>query len=246
MRISTCVGQILCGLVIATPVAAQRQAGDRPTVVDPAASIDIIVRPVRNGSPDVQYAEIREQIVRSPGVTSADFAVQVPGGPPGIAAPPGLETVEMVDSQGSIPVRADSGNSRRWRAQRPVTFPVTVTFKARMWPPGTRTNPSYMLRAAEGAVSGQGSGILVTPTDGVNYAARFRWDLSDLAPGSITTSGLTDDNDVRAPLPTLSMGSRRIGTARRRGMRRARWSGSRRCTSTCGAFTARRRRDDIG
>jgi predicted metalloprotease with PDZ domain len=61
-----------------------------------------------------------------------------------------------------------------------------------------------MLRAAEGAVSGQGSGILVTPTDGVNYAARFRWDLSDLAPGSITTSGLTDDNDVRAPLPTLS------------------------------------------
>jgi hypothetical protein len=37
----------------------------------------------------------------------------------------------------------------------------------------------------------------------VNYAARFRWDLSDLAPGSITTSGLTDENDVRAPIQTL-------------------------------------------
>ena len=62
-----------------------------------------------------------------------------------------------------------------------------------------------MLRTADGAVSGQGSGILVFPEDGVDYAGRFRWDLSDLAPGSITTSGLTDDNDVRAPLSTLSM-----------------------------------------
>ncbi|HVT40323.1 MAG TPA: hypothetical protein VHE78_14875 [Gemmatimonadaceae bacterium] len=163
------------------------------------------MRPVRNSAPDVQYAEIREQIFRSAGVTNADFVVRVPGGPPGPPAAPGLETVEMVDAHGPVPVKSDSGDSRAWRAQRPVTFPVTLTFKARMWPPGTRTNPSYMLRAADGAVSGQGSGILVTPADGVEYAARFRWDLSDLAPGSITTSGLTDDNDVRAPLSTLSM-----------------------------------------
>ncbi len=61
-----------------------------------------------------------------------------------------------------------------------------------------------MLRTADGAVSGQGSGILVVPSDGVDYAARFRWDLSDLAPGSITTSGLTDENDVRAPIQTLT------------------------------------------
>jgi len=203
-RVSAFVRQGLCVIAIATPAAAQRGGGP-PVVVDPAASIDITVRPVRNGSPDVQYAEIREHIVRSAGVTNADFAVRVPGGPPGIAAPAGLEIVEMVDPQGTVPVKADSGNTRRWRAQRAVTFPVTVTFRARMWPPGTRTNPSYMLRTADGAVSGQGSGILVFPEDGVDYAARFHWDLSDLAPGSITTSGLTDDNDVRAPLSTLSM-----------------------------------------
>jgi hypothetical protein len=202
MRTLSLVCRIACGIVLASPVAAQR--GGPPGPVDPAASIDIIVRPMRNGSPDVQYAEIREHIVRSPGVTSADFAVLVPGGPPGIAAPAGLETLEMVDAQGPVPVRTDSGNARRWRAQRPVTFPVSVTFRARMWPPGTRTNPSYMLRTADGAVSGQGSGILITPTDGVSYAARFRWDLSDLAAGSVTTSGLTDDNDIRAPLSTLS------------------------------------------
>jgi hypothetical protein len=203
MRITSIVWPTLCCVVIVLPAAAQR-AGT-PPVIDTAASIDVVVRPVRNGSPDVQYAEIREQIARSRGVMAADFAVLVPAGPPVGPAPAGLETLEMSDAHGPIPVHADSGNSRRWRAQRPVTFPVSVTFRARMWPPGTRTNPSYMLRSAEGAVSGQGSGILISPTDGVNYAARFRWDLSDLAAGSITTSGLTDENDVHAPLSTLSM-----------------------------------------
>ncbi|MEP6834245.1 MAG: hypothetical protein ABJB74_12670 [Gemmatimonas sp.] len=163
------------------------------------------MRPVRNGASDAQYAEIREKIVRSAGVTNPAFVVQVPGGPPGPPAAAGLETVEMSDAQGTVPVRGDSTGNRRWTAQRTVTFPVTLTFKARMWPPGTRTNPSYMLRSAEGAVSGQGSGILVTPLDGVDYPARFKWDLSDLAAGSSTTSGITDDNDVRAPLSVLSM-----------------------------------------
>src|SRR5205807_5983266 len=113
------VRRILCGAVIVSPAAAQRGGGP-PAVIDPAASIDIVVRPVRNGAPDVQYAEIREQIFRSAGVISPDFAVQVPGGPPGPAAPAGLETVEMVDAQGPVPVHHDSGGGRRWRAERPV------------------------------------------------------------------------------------------------------------------------------
>ncbi|HEX4683777.1 MAG TPA: hypothetical protein VH277_13755 [Gemmatimonadaceae bacterium] len=182
--------------------AAGAQRAPVRRVVDAAASIDIVVRPVRDGAPDSRYADVRESITRTAGVTSSDFIVQVPGGPSGAPAPAGLETLEMSDVNGVVPVRADSG-TRRWRALRPITFPVTLAFKARMWPPGTRTNPSYMLRSAEGAVSGQGTGILVTPVDGVDYAGRFRWDLSDLSPGSITTSGLTEENDVRAPVATL-------------------------------------------
>lgn len=202
MRIFPLAATVLFGVICGSPLAAQRGRGGPPPVVDPAATADIVVRPVRNGSPDVQYAEVRETFVRSAGATNANFSVQVPGPPPG-APPMGLEVVEMVDATGPVPVVTDSGGGRPWRAQRTVTYPVTITFKARMWPPGTRTNPSPMLRTAEGAVSGQGSGILVVPMDGVNYAARFHWDLSDLAPASITTSGLTDDNDVRAPIQTL-------------------------------------------
>src|SRR5947199_10857021 len=110
MRISSFGPRLMCVALLATPLGAQR-GGNRPVVVDPAASVDIIVRPVRNGSPDVQYAEIREHIVRSPGVTSTEFAVRVPGGPPGVPAPAGLETLEMVDGQGPVSVRADSGNN---------------------------------------------------------------------------------------------------------------------------------------
>lgn len=201
MRIVSLLPRILLSAAVVSPAIAQR--GGPPVVVDPGASIEITVRPVRNGAPDVQYAEIRERIVRSAGVTNDSFVVQVPGGPPVGPAPAGLEVLEMSDAAGVVPVVGDSGGGRRWRAQRSVTFPVTLTFKARMWPPGTRTNPSYMLRAAGGAVSGQGTGMFVTPVDGVDYAGRFRWDLSDLAPGSITTSGLTDENDARAPLSTL-------------------------------------------
>ncbi len=206
MRNTSMLRQLFCGALALSACwtsAAVAQRSNQPVVVDPGASIEITIRPVRNGSADAQYAEIREVITRSAGVTNPSFVVQVPGGPPGPPAA-GMEVLEMSDAQGSVPVRADSG-SRRWSAQRAVTFPVSLMFRTRMWPPGTRTNPSYMLRSSEGAVSGQGSGILVTPMDGVDYPARFRWDLSDLAPGSITTSGITDENDVRAPLSTLSM-----------------------------------------
>ncbi len=203
MQFKTLLTLTLFGSIAVSPAMAQRGRGGPPPVVDAGASAEITVRPVRNGAADVQYAEIREVFKRSPGTTNASFSVQVPGPPPG-APPAGLEVVEMTDANGSVPVVTDTGGGRPWRAQRAVTYPVTITFKARMWPPGTRTNPSPMLRTSEGAVSGQGSGMFVTPVDGVNYPTQFRWDLSDLAPGSITTSGLTDDNDVRAPIQTLS------------------------------------------
>ena len=129
------------------------------------------------------------------------------------------------------------GRGGEWRAERAITYPLTISYKARMWPAGTRTNPSPMLRTSGGGASGQESGILVVPNDGVNYPARFRWDMSDLAPGSTTTSGLTDENDVRAPIQTLlenffmagpllaprwelATASKRSGSAPRRGMRR--------------------------
>jgi hypothetical protein len=194
---------LLSACALATPAAAQRGRGGPPPVVDAAASAEITVRPVRAGAPDVQYAEIREVFKRGSGATSANFSVTVPEPPPG-APPAGIEIVEMSDANGSVPVVADTSRGRPWRAQRTVTYPVTISFKARMWPPGTRTNPSPMLRTAAGAVSGQGAGMFVMPNDGVNYPTHFKWDMSDLAPGSITTSGLTDENDVRAPLQTLT------------------------------------------
>ena len=202
MQTSKLVACLSSVAFIASSAAAQRGRG-APVVVDSAATADIVVRPVRNGSQDVQYVEIHEVFTRSAGATRDSLTFQVPNPPPG-PPPAGLEVIEATDANGAVPIRIDSSAGRRWRADRAVTYPLTITYKARMWPPGTPTNPSPMLRTAGGGVSGQGTGILVIPNDGVNYAGRFRWDLSDLAPGSITTSGLTDVNDVRAPIQTLT------------------------------------------
>ncbi|HEY4302920.1 MAG TPA: hypothetical protein VGM82_00525 [Gemmatimonadaceae bacterium] len=187
----------------AMPLVAQRGRGT-PAVVDPGASAEIVVKAVRSGAPDVQYVDVHEVFARSAGATKDSLTVQIPEPPPVGAPSAGLEVLAMSDARGVVAVRFDTtGRGGRWRADRTITYPLTIDYKARMWPPGTRTNPSPMLRTAGGAVSGQGSGMLVIPSDGVNYPAHFRWDMSDLASGSITTSGLTDVNDVRAPIQTL-------------------------------------------
>src|SRR4051794_29169855 len=82
MRMFLTARQLILATALATSVAAQRRGGP-PAVIDPAATADIIVRPVRNGAPDVQYVDIREVFTRSSGVTNDNFAVQVPEPPPG-------------------------------------------------------------------------------------------------------------------------------------------------------------------
>src|SRR4051812_11829221 len=135
MQFPRLVAPLLCVAIGTSPVAGQRGRG-APVVTDPAATAEIVVRPVRNGSEDVQYVDIREVFTRSVGTTSDNLTVQVPEPPPVGTAPAGLEILEMTDAKGTVPVRNDSGGARRWRAERQVTYPLTMTFKARMWPPG--------------------------------------------------------------------------------------------------------------
>ena len=112
-----------CSLVLAGCLSAQGR-GQRPVVVDPGASIDIVVKPVRNGAPEVLYAEVREHLVRSPGVTNSEFAVRTPGGPPG-PPPAGLEVVDMTDANGPVPMRTDT------TAPQSTTTAPLQSFRAR-------------------------------------------------------------------------------------------------------------------
>ena len=111
MRIASIAVSLVCGVVIATPAAAQGRGG-RPLVDEPGASMDIVVRPVRNGAPDVQYVEIREVLTRRAGTTNDNFGVRGAGAPPVGAPPPGLEIAEMRDVAGPVPVSLDSSAGR--------------------------------------------------------------------------------------------------------------------------------------
>ena len=211
LRITSFVrGASFC-VALSTPATAQQRAAV------PAGTMDILARPVRLEGADVEYVQMRMQLMRDVNASEAAFSLQAPivsGGIFGLAER--LENVEIADVSGPVPVQIEDDTpsasgppgsrglgNRHWRATRPVAFPLTITYKARIWPPGTRSNPTFMLRAVQGSVSGRGYGFLLTPEDRVNYAAHFRWDMNDLPKGSSTASGLTDENDVSAPFSTL-------------------------------------------
>ena len=93
-----------------------------------------------------------------------------------------------------------------WRAQRPVSVPIVVSFRSRVQPPPGR-GPPFGIRAAAGGVSGAGSGFLVLPEGEPPVETRVHWDLSDLAPGSqaVTTFG-EGDVALLAPPDELTQG----------------------------------------
>src|SRR5262245_31680699 len=170
MMIRSLMGLAFGIAAVAGPAAAQQGAVARER--DPDALVDIVARPVRNGAVDVQYVEVVQEFRRKAGATAADFALRTPDSPGRrdnvSGSRPAL--VMMVDAQGPVAVEIRdttpgtpiSGGANVWRAARPVTFPVTIRYYLPPWPPGTRTNPSFMLRSVAGAVSAAGGGLFLT------------------------------------------------------------------------------------
>ena len=101
--------------VLTAMSACGRQSGGAPAGADAAASAEIVVRPVRNGSADVQYADIHEVFTRSRGATAESLTVRVPEPPPVGPPPAGLEVVAMSDAQGTVPCSIRERRERRER-----------------------------------------------------------------------------------------------------------------------------------
>jgi hypothetical protein len=77
---------------------------------------------------------------------------------------------------------------RHWQAQRAVSFPVRVSYRAVVEPWTDRRGPPFNLKPSRGGVSGAGSGFLVIPE---NVDAEFsvvRWDLGEFGPGATAVS----------------------------------------------------------
>ena len=159
---------------------------------------EVVLKPVRERGTDVTAVEVRYELtgdilsgetlsLRSPIVYAgrtdmADSVAElvIHDG----AGVVGLAVQDDPEHPGGFPY------FRHWRSDRPVTSPVMVSY--RVSPAKTRSpGPQFDFYAHDGGFSTGGMALFVLPEDRrlVGDAAwNVSWDLSDLAPGSISAS----------------------------------------------------------
>jgi predicted metalloprotease with PDZ domain len=171
-----------------------------PLAATDANVLETVLRPVRDGGTEVTAIEVRLVLHAAP---SADkpFSLTAPivyAATTGIADR--VRDLEVTDSQGAVPFTIEDDPAvkggfpyfRHWRAERAVAGRVTISYRSLVQPAGAPNGPPFGIRPAAGGVSGAGSGFLVLPENVASAVSKVRWDLSDLAPGSIAASSYGD------------------------------------------------------
>ncbi len=200
--------------ISAVSTSASAQRGTRP-IGDPVGTVEHVWRPVRDGGPDVAAIEVRTSLIGFPDSVGRSFSVTAPityAGVRGIADR--VQNLEVKDPAGVVTfhVEDDKANPggfpfyRHWRADRAVTFPLTISYRS-LAPTRPVGGPPFGLFSAHGGVSGAGSGFLVLPEIRGATTTRVHWDLADLASGSsaATTFGL-GDFELRGPVTQVQQG----------------------------------------
>ena len=181
-------------LALAAPAGVFGQAPDTP-----AGTLTLTLRPVRDGGPDVTAIEVRSELDPGPGAGDL-LHLSAPVDYPGVAGVADrVRDLDVRDARGPVPFRVEDDPPapggfpffRHWRAERPVEYPVTISYRSPVQPPGGPNGPPFGIRPTAGGVSGAGASFLVLPRGEYDVRASVRWDLGDLAPGSvgITTFG---------------------------------------------------------
>ena len=195
------VVQVAVAALLVVSASAQAQRGGRAGGA-PIGTVEHVWKPVREGGTDVKAIEVRTQLSGFSDSIGQAFSVTAPityAGVRGIAER--VQNLEVKDPAGVITLRVEDDpphpggfpHYRHWRADRPVKFPITISYRS-LSPNQPVGGPPFGLFAAHGGVSGAGSGFLVLPEIRGSVTTRVHWDLSDLAPGSsaATTFGLGD------------------------------------------------------
>jgi len=175
-------------LVSATAAGAQRGAA-------PSGDITYRVRPLAQSGAEVSAIEVRAEFrsipsrrpftVRAPIVYASvrDIADRIDSlSIRDRAGKVGLTIVDDPESRGGFPY------FRHWRANRSVTAPVVVTYRMRPFSGVPTTGPQFDLYAHDGGISTGGMALFVVPEGLGIVTSHVRWDLSQLAAGSIAAS----------------------------------------------------------
>jgi hypothetical protein len=179
--------KLFCGLsTIALLAASPALAQD--------ASLAITVKPVRAGQAEVQYVEFKEQIVLPAGKALDLRSPIVYAGRTGIADR--VKDVVVRDATGVVPIKveddpADKGGFpfyRHWRAERPVSGPVSVSYRMMSFTGTATVGPQFDFYSHAGGISTGGMTFFVLPQNMAKADLSVRWDLTDLAQGSTAAS----------------------------------------------------------
>lgn len=155
-----------------------------------AQTFDATFKPVRQGD---EVTGIEVVSVLKDVSDAAPFSLSAPvvyAGVPGIADR--VQDLKVTDAAGEVPLTSSDDPAapggfpyfRHWKAQRDVSYPVTISYRSVVQPVGSRQGPPFGIRPSGGGVSGAGSGFLVIPSHIKGGVSRVKWDLSDMPAGS--------------------------------------------------------------
>lgn len=168
----------------------------------PSTDITIIVRPVRETGGEVERIDVRAEI-RGPLSSNGSFSLTAPityASVQGIANR--VDSLQARDSAGPVPLtvvddvenRGGYPYYRHWRATRNVVAPVIVTYRMRPFSGVPRGGPQFDLYAHGGGISTGGMALFVVPEGLGTVVAHVRWDLAQLATGSLAASTYGEGN----------------------------------------------------
>lgn len=161
-----------------------------------APRLETVLKPVRDGGAEVVAIEVRSVLTQGEGlVLSAPVTY---AGVRGVADR--VQGLTVTDAKGAAPLASVDDPAapggfpyfRHWTAQRPVSYPVTISYRSAVQPAGAPQGPPFGIRPSGGGVSGAGAGFLVLPEKVGEAQLKLRWDLSGLARGSSAVASFGD------------------------------------------------------
>ncbi|MFC4526263.1 hypothetical protein ISN76_19440 [Dyella halodurans] len=193
----TGITTLLAGCII----ASMAYAADGASANAPGGKFEVTLKPLRNGQSEVGAIEVRETISDVAAAGAKPFELTAPVVYPGaMRVADRMDKLEVRDAKGAVTLAVVDDKAvpggfpyfRHWIAQRAVQYPVTVVYRANVQPPGGPNGPAFGIRPAAGGVSGAGAGFIAIPGNPTIASSHVKWDLSDLANGSLGVSSFGD------------------------------------------------------
>src|SRR5580698_1389432 len=190
-------------------LAAAHAATDDPVVA-------VVVRPTRGQAAEVSGIDVQVELRAAPSATSDTFSVSAAityASVTGIADR--ITDLAVRDASGAVPlnIKNDPVNPggfpfyRHWAADRKVTYPVTLTYRALPQSDPPVAGPQFSFRAHAGGMSTAGSGFLALPEKSGATLTKVHWDLADMPAGTIAASSFGEgDFELHGPPEELIQG----------------------------------------